>query len=506
MYKRLEQLLIEGLSGASRAVLRHARKENYHTKQNWNTAMDSLDPSAQQYEQDRDREKSSDHFKKAEDHSRQVSKLLPHVPQTYKAKRRRAFAVLRQAKADGFSKKDSLKAFDRVYDGKAGMRLGRLVDEAKKKETTKLGDGDYNPFVEKEQLKSLAALPFNKFKEAASKEGKLVYHSTPSSFRNFKASRSGSGIHFGTEKAAKERISWRNRTLDKGKNAKHKIIPTVVQNHPNNRDFSKFDDPRETLSDVLANEVHKDREALNKAIKDKPAIIYRNRAEDKFSKSISVANPKLIYPYRRLVRTHGDTGVSMKTGHPTKKHQRQLELQKKALQKFESLNRLGNLMLEALSGASKAYKNQTRNWYKHFEKPQNKETKASASKTWGRLKRAKDIVPQSDQRKEARRKPEYQSHYLSKMSKRAIKAQSKYLGEMTDVKDPHSRKCKMCGSVAHRQHKGYKKGFRRYSCSSGTKCNFSWQEREKAAEPKTPTETKRDVNKLGDWADRHHIK
>lgn len=168
--------------------------------------------------------------------------------------------------------------------------------------------------------------------------------------------------------------------------------------------------------------------------------------------------------------------------------------------------RLEQILIEALSGAARAYKTQTRNWYKHFEKPSSPENKSKASKTWGALKRAKSVVPQSDSRKEARSKPEYQTQYLQKMVKRSLKAQEKRMNEMTDVNDPHSRKCKMCGSVAHRQHSGYKKGFRRYACSSGTKCNFTWMERDKAKEPKTPKEQKRDVNKLGDWADRHHIK
>lgn len=162
MYKRLEQLLLEGLSGASRAVLHHARKENYHTKQNWNTAIDSLDSNAQQYEKDRDRDKSLNHFKKAEEHSQQVSKLLPTVPQTHRAKKRRAFAVLRQAKEEGRSKEQSMKAFDRVYAGKAGLRLGRLVDEALSG-ASKAYRHNYKKAKELYNQRSLTRAPFKKY-------------------------------------------------------------------------------------------------------------------------------------------------------------------------------------------------------------------------------------------------------------------------------------------------------------------------------------------------------
>ena len=49
----------------------------------------------------------------------------------------------------------------------------------------------------------------------------------------------------------------------------------------------------------------------------------------------------------------------------------------------------------------------------------------------------------------------------------------------TDVNDPSARKCKLCGSVAKRVAKGAKRGTRRYQCSSGTRCKFSWNERDR---------------------------
>ena len=70
---------------------------------------------------------------------------------------------------------------------------------------------------------------------------------------------------------------------------------------------------------------------------------------------------------------------------------------------------------------------------------------------------------------------------------------------MTNVNDPKSRNCKMCGTVAHRQSSGYKRGFRKYKCS-GDKCGFNWQERDKSAPA-----TKKEVGNLDQWAKKHHI-